>query len=388
MLCDKFVFGLRDDALKKRLLVRDTTELTLEQAVSLARHFESSEVQVKKMSTASVNCAEIRRPTPQHSTHTSTHIPCRQCGRRHRPKECPACGQQCTKCHKLNHFARVCRSIRTFTGTPVTHHKQVSTVEDFELNTSDSECTLVIDPIRIDGLKKPSAWISTIATPQGDITLKLDTGAEANILLPIATYNKLSLKPPLKPTDVKLTAYGGTSLSTLGTCQLDCNVKGLDHILQFFVLDVDSQPILGLKDCEEMGLIKQIDSIVTGQLTKHSIKSIYRNVFTGVGTLGKYHITLCDNSIPRICPPRRVPCSLKQRLKQAIDANVASGVLVKVDEPTDWVHNLVIVEKKNASLRLCLDPRLLHQVIKREHYSIPTIKEIACDLKGKAVFST
>ena len=87
-------------------------------------------------------------------------------------------------------------------------------------------------------------------------------------------------------------------------------------------------------------------------------------------------------------PPRRVPCSLKQRLKQAIDANVASGVLVKVDKPTDWVHNLVIVEKKNGSLRLCLDPRLLNQVIKREHYRIPTIQEIACNLKGKAVFST
>ena len=76
--------------------------------------------------------------------------------------------------------------------------------------------------------------MSTIAIPQGDFTLKLDTGAEAKIL-PIATYNKLSLKPPLKPTDVKLTAYGGTSLSPLGT-------------------------------------------------------------------LGKYHITLYDNSIPRICP--------------------------------------------------------------------------------------
>ena len=46
------------------------------------------------------------------------------------------------------------------------------------------------------------------------------------------------------------------------------------------------------------------------------------------------------------------------------DTNVASGVLVKVDEPTDWVHNLVIIEKKNGLLRLCLDPR--H---KREHYT-------------------
>ena len=212
----------------------------------LAQHCESSKVQVKEMSTASVNCDEIRCPTSQHSTHTSSYIPCRQCGRRHHPKECPAYGQQCTECHKLNYFARVCRSTQVFTGIPATHRKQVFTVEELEINMSDSECILVTDPIRIDGLEKPSAWISTIATPQGDITLKLDTGAEANIL-PIATYNKLSLKPPLKPTDVKLTAYGGTSLSPLGRCQLNCNVKGFNHTLQFFVLDVDSQPILGLK---------------------------------------------------------------------------------------------------------------------------------------------
>lgn len=91
---------------------------------------------------------------------------------------------------QVESFCRVCRTKQVFTGTPATQHKQVFTVQDSELNTSDNECTLLIDPIRIDGLKKPSAWISTIATPQGDITLKRDTGAEANIL-PIATYNKL-----------------------------------------------------------------------------------------------------------------------------------------------------------------------------------------------------
>ena len=87
-------------------------------------------------------------------------------------------------------------------------------------------------------------------------------------------------------------------------------------------------------------------------------------------------------------PPRRVPHSLKDRLQKAIEANVKSGVLVKVDQPTDWVHNLVVVEKKNGSLRLCLDPRALNDAIKREHYRIPTIQEIASDLAGKKVFST
>ena len=91
-------------------------------------------------------------------------------------------------------------------------------------------------------------------------------------------------------------------------------------------------------------------------------------------------------------PPRQVPCSLKEHLQMAmamaIDTNVALGVLVKVDVSTDWVNNLVIVEKKNGSLHLCLDPRHLNQVIKHEHYKIPTIQDIASDLRGKTVFST
>ena len=65
-----------------------------------------------------------------------------------------------------------------------------------------------------------------------------------------------------------------------------------------------------------------------------------------------------------------------------------SGVLVKVDQPTDWVTSLVIVEKKNGSLRLCLDPRDLNKAVKREHYRIPTMADIASEFAGKTVFST
>ena len=75
----------------------------------------------------------------------------------------------------------------------------------------------------------------------------------------------------------------------------------------------------------------------------------------------------------------RMPHSLKDKLKHTIDKHVQSGVLVKEDELTDWVHNLDIVEKSNGSLRLCLDPRELNPAVKREHYRIPTIQEISSE---------
>ena len=118
------------------------------------------------------------------------------------------------------------------------------------------------------------------------------------------------------------------------------------------------------------------------------LKQTYPTVFKGLGTLGRYHITLQDNFTPVINPPRRVPHALKGRLQQALEKNVKLGVLKKVDQPTDWVSNLVIVEKKNGSLRLCLDPKDLNKAIKREHYRIPTIQEIASEFVGKSVFST
>ena len=58
-------------------------------------------------------------------------------------------------------------------------------------------------------------------------------------------------------------------------------------------------------------------------------------------------------------------------------------VLDKIDEPTDWVSSLVIVEKPNevkpngeSQIRLCLDPRDLNKAIKRQHHPMPTVDEI------------
>jgi len=74
---------------------------------------------------------------------------------------------------------------------------------------------------------------------------------------------------------------------------------------------------------------------------------------------------------------------LLNKLKECLEANLKCDVLKKGNQPTDWVHNLVIVEKKNGSLCLCLDPRDLNKVVKRERYKIPTAQEISSHLAGK-----
>ena len=47
-------------------------------------------------------------------------------------------------------------------------------------------------------------------------------------------------------------------------------------------------------------------------------------------------------------------------------------VIEPVDEPTDQVNGLVIVEKPNGKLQTCLDPRPLNQSINQSNENICT----------------
>ncbi|GFW11858.1 reverse transcriptase domain-containing protein [Trichonephila clavipes] len=65
---------------------------------------------------------------------------------------------------------------------------------------------------------------------------------------------------------------------------------------------------------------------------------------------------------------------------------VEAGIISKVEEPTEWVSNIVV----NASpkkLRICLDPRPLNEAILRPHYPISTADALITKLKGGKVFN-
>jgi len=58
------------------------------------------------------------------------------------------------------------------------------------------------------------------------------------------------------------------------------------------------------------------------------------------------------------------------------------GIIARVTQPTDWVNSLVLREKENGQLRLCLDPKDLNNAIKGEHHPIPTLEEVTPKLTG------
>ena len=73
---------------------------------------------------------------------------------------------------------------------------------------------------------------------------------------------------------------------------------------------------------------------------------------------------------PVIHPPRKIALSLQPKLEGELDEMVKQVIVVPVDEPPDWVNTLVVREKHNGSLRICLDPKDLNKAIKREHTTL------------------
>ena len=83
-----------------------------------------------------------------------------------------------------------------------------------------------------------------------------------------------------------------------------------------------------------------------------------------------HHITLDPSVPPVVHAPRRVPIRLKDKLQAELLEMESQGIIARVTQPTDWVNSLVIREKENGRLRLCLDPKGLNKAIKREHHPI------------------
>jgi len=44
------------------------------------------------------------------------------------------------------------------------------------------------------------------------------------------------------------------------------------------------------------------------------------------------------------------------------------GAIEKVDQPTEWINSIVIVEKPGGNLKICLDPKDLNRAGKRNHF--------------------
>ena len=420
LIRDRVVFGIQDNTVRERLL-RDP-QLTLQTATEKVRSAELTQAQLKqiradqKITSESIHKVRSERndDSSPNSLKPPNNVPiinCKYCGRKHpRDKnQCPAYGAKCQKCGLHNHFAIKCRKTKQ-------KSQRVRIVEvDEDLSEDENPVSMVTHHIGSLKAKRqarsnvPKQLYATMTVNnKARVKFQLDCGATCNIL-PLKDYNQAMGNPKnllLQKSRATLTMYNGDIIYPVGKCKLKCTRGVLQCILEFQVVDGDVKPLLGAESCQKLQFLKvlvneksnhEVDSVTqSNPSTNPAIKSPldntdilkeYADVFEGLGCLeGAYHIEIDPSVKPVIHPPRRVPVTLREPLRKELERMVKEEILTPESGPTDWVSSMVTVIKPNK-LRICIDPKDLNRAIKRSHYPIPTIEEVATKLNNAKVFS-
>ncbi|KAK2712390.1 hypothetical protein QYM36_011167 [Artemia franciscana] len=370
----------QSDRIIEKLLSEGGT-LTLARAIEICRAIKSVQETQAQMTAANKTSVPMMKQEIDALKKQYNNKECYLCGAPYtKNHNCPARGKTCSKCNKLNHFAKVCKS------------KGVNEISQQEAGTSASEFMIdTVNSMLVKHADGPDAVIR-IVDQKLDLVFKIDTGAEANVL-PVSNYNSMVPKPRLQPTKDILTSYSGERLQVLGFVELCiCYKEGEKQVHQFHVVNTDRKPILSKKTSQNMKMIKFILNVQNEPATSMKpetarILEEYGDVFEGVGKLpGKCKIHLKEGAVPTVQPPKRVPFALQEKLKEELDRLEVMGIIEKTTTPTEWVKSIVVVQKLNGSLRICLDPVDLNKWVQRPYHPIPLFDDVAAKCSGSNTF--
>ena len=98
------------------------------------------------------------------------------------------------------------------------------------------------------------------------------------------------------------------------------------------------------------------------------------------------HAIKTEGAAPVKQPPRRVPMAYAEEEKKAIEDLKAKGVIR--DSTSPWASPIVLVKKKDGSVRPCVDYRKVNELVKPDGFPLPRIQDCLDAAAGSKFFST
>lgn len=365
MIRDKIVFSAEKKLQEKLLREQD---LSLSKAIAIGQSFEQTNNQLQEMNTQidkvqrSISDKQ-RSARKDHSRQNDsrrqkkTHMldNCNFCGKSHEQakEKCPAWGQTCSNCHRRNHFAVKCKN------------KAIKFTTEEEESSSD-EWLLAVNA-------KKERMTALLTVNDNSVRFQVDTGADVNIIC-----KKHVRREQTKATSQTLTMWNNTKMKPVGEAVLQVtNPKTKEQKdVRFTVVGNNFTCLIGLKTSRDLSLI-----------TVNEDKFIARVETDAIGDLGVATLTVDPTIKPTILPCRKIPHALKDKVREEIDSLLQRGIMEKVEEPTPWVNQMVVVPKKNGEIRICIDPKPLNKALQREHFKLPTLDDILPEIQDAKVFT-
>ena len=360
---------------------------------------------------------------------------CFKCGKEwnkdHRTT-CPALKHTCTKCKKRGHFEAVCRSSKS------THVNMVDLSTVFVADARPEEVCEVVPsvvpceaaPVRLKARNKEGKQVKM------NVEVQPDTGSSIS-LMPAATA---------KAAGVKFERSERITVRVANTETMVCD-KTFDAIIEangqrcrtaVFVSDTASASLLSRAVVQALKMVPanfphavvnavDVGGVRSGQRPaanganspendqksarkdagraddgnksseiKSRLLSEFADVFTapisteGGGTMPKpmkgppMEIRLKEEAKPVACHiPRKIPYALEGLVKKELDEMVKKGLLVPVDDPTDWCSPFLAGVKPTGDIRLMVDYSPVNRYVKRPVHPFPAARAAVTSIPPK-----
>ena len=352
ILVAKFISAAPEDVAKELRVRRPTTlNECVQIATSLHALSSSACLSVKQHSFKPHNA----KPATKNSDASS--VTCFCCGKKgHFAKHasCPAKSVTCSECGKSGHFAKVCRT------------KSASGVK-----------TVIRDTIISNIRAKTDNRLNVTFTLNGQDNIKfnVDTGAEVSIMSR-SDYIKCKKLPALQFTQQNFKNFDGSKIAISGVIPgVTITYNNKSTKCDLFVADVASS-VVGM-------------DVISGLRLKIDFSNACRNISLVKNAASEkvLQITLkSDAPNTLIQPLRRLPFALEQPVEDEIQRLIAADVIEPINS-SPYVSPIVVVRKKDNSIRLCVDYRRINNIIVVDQFPIPSVDEILSRIGSACFFS-
>lgn len=380
---DQFISGIRDDKLAEKLehsYMSNRNNFTLDFVVEYVRTYcdvtEGRKLEKAMKDNVQLDLSEVHRyKTQQMKSVTS----CKFCGNTHQFGKCPAYGKRCSICHKINHFAKVCRSDRNAARV-----QEVQRAERQEMNEyynpmpSQEEDHFFLGECNLTNSNNPLIVRIKLGN-DNTVAFKVDTGADVSILN-YETYCNLKPKPKIYKSDIVLSTPSG-KMKYLGFIRESETYKLYNYCERLFVTmpGCPTNNLLSREASMKLGIIKFVGEV------------LINNSLFGFGCWKTEPVQFrLENSVVpyAITNTRKIPFNLWEPVKNTLANMIKEDIIETVEHPTDWLSPMLPVPKKDGrSVRICVDFRKLNLGLKREAYHIPTFEELSFKLAGATIMS-
>ena len=188
----------------------------------------------------------------------------------------------------------------------------------------------------------------------------------------------------LNPSAEGITIHKGTKVASMDTLDECCLVAPVQSGESVSSRDISKDLRELVSHCSEslsppqqqqlLGLLMDFRDILAGSSADlGQTTQIQHSIFTG------------DHK-PIRQPPRRVPVGQRHEVRTELQAMLNKGVIQPSTSP--WASPLVLVRKKDGSIRFCADYRKLNAVTRKDAYPLPRIDETLDTLSGSVLFTT